>query len=410
MKRRPTENRHVKGLRHLLGALAIAFAGSAPATIITIEGSHTTANNTVSDFMGAEGKNLTFGVDFSVKGPLSWQWSVPFDLSATIGSFGRVNPGQSYTPRLGLQPVNTPSIQVNQSLQFASTFEFDVFKSIPVLPDIDIHVEVAIPNVSFAGIDIVASGTRTLNNAFGGSAAQFLGAGAPNGYYSFGPVVEDDAWRLGGDMLRLLSGQGIAPAAAADLLGFDVNVFGGIDINRTDVWFLDDVRMRNVADVSVPASLAIGDVFPYTVTGELVFDLRLSSAFAYNGEIGLGFDGPFFRERTVDFDFPDYFVGVSGAWLQDLSIPFTYSGEATIGECSTLSPRCFLDFFDLPGKKFDPDQHLVRGLPRSSPFQTVRIEAIPEPVSSALLGLGLAGVIWVRRSGKHGLRRRPSRI
>ncbi len=263
---------------------------------VTLSG--TTAQHTVfNHFFGASGENLTFGLDFTAGGIVSYDYQIPLTVSYQAPL--QVARGTSFSIDPFLDLRGTPTLGASQELLYRTDFIFDLFVDMPFpIPNVDVGVDWEVPDVSVSYGFLDTNGSGALNTQTSGHVDELA---ANDGRLT----IQTDrgsmpAWAAGIDLIAVAA-EFLTPMEIVDWLGFDLDVTLGMPILREDSLTLLNFSFEN-ATFDVPDDYE-EDRFQVAFTSELTYDLAFLSTYYYGGSISMDFDGPFFSPQNL-FDEP----------------------------------------------------------------------------------------------------------
>ena len=394
--------------------LNISTATTSP----TLAGSAVNPNATFSYIVGtSQTSNPAIGLDFHGGGAIAYDYSIPLRIEHQ--SPGIVEAGETFTIDPFLNLNGTPSLSASQTIDFGTDFFFGLYVNMPwPIPDIDIDVDEAIPNVSFGGVTITAEGSGAISTS-GSTATDFSSSNGAGAVTVTTNEASMDAWSVSADLIALAEHLGVPGMSVIDALGFDLDLGLGMPIYREDAVAIRNYTFSDIS-LTVPNDAEPGDIFSYEVEAQLTYDLLFQSSYDYGGEVFMEFDGPFFDPLEVfEWDLGQFDVETETYLLSGLTQNVLIQGHALVGDCG-IGPSgqamCWVPYVislaDLEGAgNFNPNPYEARDGTSSSPaymteasegFVELYQATVPEPSSLLLMLLGVGALPAFARRRSNG--------
>ena len=263
-------------------------------SLLTLSGEASFFNNVLYRVGTSQTSNPSIGLTFAAGGVVTYDYSVPYKVTLLAPEV--VVPGRSYTVTPYLELAGTPTFSVAQNLLYGTFFDFALEVPLPLLPDIEVDVDWAIPDFSAGGVTIDATGSGTINTT-GTTLTDRAESWGP-GYFTLETDTQSmNAWSASVDLISLASRFGVPLMGTIDTLGFDLDLGLGMPIYRDDALGMLGYALTDYT-FEVPNDFA-GSSFDFQFSSLLDYDLLFQSRYDYGGQITLDFDGPFFDPLNV---------------------------------------------------------------------------------------------------------------
>lgn len=353
----------------------------------------------------SEDSNPNIGLDFRTSGSISYDYSLGYNIGLGVTE---VFAGQTINLLPYLSSNIYGSLTASQDIRFQTDFSFGIDTWLTG----DQSFSVTMPDsMSYKSDSVTLGGSGNITNStsswtdFGDDLG---GVRTSNGRL--------DAWDVGVDLFALTSSFAPPPvnlvAGIIDGFGFDLDIALGMDIFRNDELRISDYTFDLSAwEVTIPDTYVAGDLFAFSLDDTLDYDMRAYSEFLYGGNIGLDFDGPLFRQRSlVSIDLGDpWRVGIneySGSGLSAFSFFDELNVVSHADWCSNRDDgsNIFFSYSDcLATNSYNTPTRFVKYAPLgrtiSGPLllSEVTLTPVPEPSTMVLLAFGMIGLMVFHR-------------